>query len=138
VRIREAEHAHPSSGLHSNSPSPSFNAILLISARKSKVGQLPFPNMDHQGPLDVETVKNLLGILHDNLNKRQTELHDLMVSSFQELSGVKSELSEQKPLLTSLAEQLLGLQTGIDAVIKSVGEVSQTLSFEALSLNLID
>jgi len=94
--------------------------------------------MDHQGPLDVETVKNLLGILHDNLNKRQTELHDLMVSSFQELSGVKSELSEQKPLLTSLAEQLLGLQTGIDAVIKSVGEVSQTLSFEALSLNLID
>ena len=98
--------------------------------------------MDHPRSLDAEAVKNLLDILYDNLNKRQTErqteLHNLMVSSFQELSGVKSELSEQKPLLTSLAEQLLELRTGLDAVIKSRGEVSQTLSFEALSLNPID
>jgi len=119
-------------------PSPSFNAILLVSAGKSKVSQLLFPDMDHQGPLDVEAVKNLLEILHVNLNKRQTDLHELMVSSFQELSGVKSELSEQKPLIASLAKQFLDLRTGIDAVIKSVGEVSQTLSFEALSLNPID
>jgi hypothetical protein len=94
--------------------------------------------MDHQGPLDVEAVRSLLNLLYDSLDKQQTELHNLMKLSYKELSGVKSELSEQKPLLNGLAEQILGLQTGIDAAVKSVGEVGRTLSFEALGLNLID
>lgn len=89
--------------------------------------------MDLQGPIDVKSMKALLDILHQDLKDRQIALDRLMTTNFQELTGVKSAVSEQTTILTGLSEQLLELRNGSDAVNELRREVSQPLSFEALT-----
>jgi hypothetical protein len=79
-------------------------------------------------PLRVQEVKHLLDLFYTQLEEfissnfaetkdRQSKLHEFMTSNLQELTGVKDAVLGQEDKFSGLSQQLLQLQTAIEAGI---------------------
>lgn len=84
------------------------------------------PKMGHQVPLDGHQVKDLLQSLYTKLEEvilskfgetkdRQGETHEVMINGLRELTGVKDTVLTQEGRFLELSQQLLMLQTALEA-----------------------